>query len=128
MSTMHGGNGLDKSKRTHKTARQTAFTREVARDVYGELRLQTLGLWNGIVVFIVHTSLSMPPGRQARSPANTLAQLRFTSLTVISLREDLHLQECAHAGRTEGSPPLGRCFPKELASMFHKPLRPFAGG
>ena len=27
-------------------------------------------------------------------------QLRFTSLTVISSREDFHLQECAHAGRT----------------------------
>ena len=27
-------------------------------------------------------------------------QLRFTSLTVTSSREDLHLQECAHAGRT----------------------------
>ena len=30
----------------------------------------------------------------------TLMQLRFTSFDVISLREDLHLQECAHAGRT----------------------------
>jgi hypothetical protein len=30
----------------------------------------------------------------------TLVQLRFTSLTVTSSREDLHLQECAHAGRT----------------------------
>ena len=29
-------------------------------------------------------------------------QLRFTSLTVTSSREDLHLQECAHAGRTKG--------------------------
>ena len=27
-------------------------------------------------------------------------QLRFTSLTVTSSREDLHLQEYAHAGRT----------------------------
>ena len=31
----------------------------------------------------------------------TLMQLRFTSLTVVSLQEDLHLQECAHAGRTK---------------------------
>ena len=30
----------------------------------------------------------------------TLMQLRFTSLTVTSSREDLHLQDCAHAGRT----------------------------
>jgi len=34
-------------------------------------------------------------------------QLRFTSLAVVSSREDFHLQECAHAGRTrEGSRPL----------------------
>jgi hypothetical protein len=32
------------------------ITREDARDAYGELRLQTLGLWNGIVVFVVHTA------------------------------------------------------------------------
>jgi uncharacterized DUF497 family protein len=30
-------------------------TREDARDVYGELRLQTLGLWHDVVVFVVHT-------------------------------------------------------------------------
>lgn len=29
-----------------------------------------------------------------------LPQLRFASLAVVSLREDLHLQDCAHAGRT----------------------------
>ena len=29
-----------------------------------------------------------------------LPQLRFASLAVVSLREDFHLQECAHAGRT----------------------------
>ena len=33
-----------------------------------------------------------------------LMQLRFTSLTVTSLREDLHLQECAPAGRTKKKP------------------------
>jgi uncharacterized DUF497 family protein len=32
------------------------ITREDARDTYGELRLQTLGLWNGDVVFVVHTA------------------------------------------------------------------------
>ncbi len=32
-------------------------------------------------------------------------QLRFTSLTVTSSREDLHLQECAHAGRTKKKAP-----------------------
>jgi len=31
------------------------ITREDARDAYGELRLQTLGLWGGVVVFVVHT-------------------------------------------------------------------------
>ena len=29
-----------------------------------------------------------------------LPQLRFTSFAVVSLREDFHLQDCAHAGRT----------------------------
>ena len=32
------------------------ITREDARDAYGELRLQTLGLLNGVVVFVVHTT------------------------------------------------------------------------
>jgi hypothetical protein len=32
-------------------------------------------------------------------------QLRFTSLTVVSSREDLHLRECAHAGRTKKKDP-----------------------
>jgi uncharacterized DUF497 family protein len=31
------------------------ITREDKRDAYGETRLQTLGLWNGVVVFVVHT-------------------------------------------------------------------------
>lgn len=31
------------------------ITREDGRDAYGELRLQTLGLWGDAVVFIVHT-------------------------------------------------------------------------
>ena len=30
-----------------------------------------------------------------------LVQLRFASFAVINLREDLHLQECARAGRTK---------------------------
>ena len=32
-------------------------------------------------------------------------QLRFASFAVINLREDLHLQECAHAGRTKKKAP-----------------------
>ncbi|MFZ4790158.1 MAG: BrnT family toxin [Candidatus Competibacteraceae bacterium] len=31
------------------------LTREDRREAYGELRLRTLGLWNGIVVVIIHT-------------------------------------------------------------------------
>ena len=31
------------------------ITREDVRDAYGELRLQTLGLFDGVVVFVVHT-------------------------------------------------------------------------
>jgi hypothetical protein len=31
------------------------ITREDGRDAYGELRLQTVGLWHGVVVFVVHT-------------------------------------------------------------------------
>ena len=41
----------------------------------------------------------------ASSPHSvTLVQLRFASLAVINLREDLHLQECARAGRTMKKP------------------------
>ena len=37
----------------------------------------------------------------ASSPRSvTLTQLRFTSLAVVRSREDLHLQDRAHAGRT----------------------------
>ena len=37
----------------------------------------------------------------------TLTQLRFTSLAVVSSREDFHLQDRAHAGRTSKGP--GAC-------------------
>ncbi|MCL2831507.1 MAG: BrnT family toxin [Betaproteobacteria bacterium] len=30
--------------------------REDARDAYSEMRLQSIGLWNGVVVFVVHTA------------------------------------------------------------------------
>jgi len=33
------------------------ITREDERDAYGEMRLQTLGLWHGMVVFVVHTPI-----------------------------------------------------------------------
>jgi len=35
-------------------------------------------------------------------------QLRFTLFAVINLREDFHLQECAHAGRRQKPPPCER--------------------
>ncbi len=42
----------------------------------------------------------------ASSPHSVaLVQLRFTSLTMVSLRRDFHPQECAHAGRTKETPP-----------------------
>ena len=34
-------------------------------------------------------------------------QLRFASFAVINSREDLHLQECARAGRTKENGPEG---------------------
>ncbi|MEA3125299.1 MAG: hypothetical protein QOD67_2318 [Caballeronia sp.] len=37
----------------------------------------------------------------ASSPRSvTLTQLRFASFAVVNSREDSHLQDCAHAGRT----------------------------
>jgi len=36
----------------------------------------------------------------------TLAQLRFTLLTMTSSQRDLHPQVCAHAGRTRKKPQL----------------------
>jgi len=44
-------------------------------------------------------------------------QLRFTSLTVTSSREDLHLQECAHAGRTKKKRPLRGVGPEMLSPL-----------
>ena len=41
----------------------------------------------------------------ASSPRSVaLPQLRFASFTVVSSRQDLHLQGCAHAGRTKKQP------------------------
>jgi len=39
--------------------------------------------------------------------AVTLAQLHFPSLAVVSSREDFHLQDRAHAGRTNAVDPAG---------------------
>jgi hypothetical protein len=41
---------------------------------------------------------------RASSPQSVaLMQLRFTSFAVVNSREDFHLQDCAHAGRTSKS-------------------------
>ena len=45
--------------------------------------------------------------------AVTLTQLRFASLTVVSLREDLHPQDRAHAGRTKNGPQPGAVSPEQ---------------
>jgi hypothetical protein len=49
-----------------------------------------------------------------------LAQLCFTSFAVVSSREDLHLQDCVHAGRTHPPRPYGR----GLRSLLVKRLPP----
>ena len=65
--------------------------------------------------------------------AVTLTQLRFASLTVVSLREDLHPQDRAHAGRTKKRPPTGGRFARtavkrqaeaRLLRRAIKPTRP----
>ena len=50
----------------------------------------------------------------ASSPHSVaLMQLRFASFAVINSREDLHLQECAHAGRTKKTPGMPGVFTGE---------------
>ncbi len=64
--------------------------------VFGPLAL----LGSALYPILVHRLAASLHASFPRSVA--LAQLRFTSLAVASSREDLHLQECAHAGRTSG--------------------------
>ena len=56
-------------------------------------------------------------------------QLRFASFAVINLREDLHLQECARAGRTKEKAPqvknlrglvLAETESVEIKSVIHR--------
>jgi hypothetical protein len=52
-------------------------------------------------IFVHRLAVSL----HASSPQSvTVLQLRFTSFAVASLRQDFHLQECAHAGRTKKAP------------------------
>jgi len=41
------------------------ITREDRRTTYGEVRLQTLGEYNGLVVFVVHTPRATAEGTEA---------------------------------------------------------------
>jgi hypothetical protein len=55
----------------------------------------------------------------------TLTQLHFISLAVVSSREDFHLQDRAHAGRTHpGQTPLQlqgiRCAPTDARELSHR--------
>ena len=60
----------------------------------------------------------------ASSPRSVaLSQLRFTSLAVVSSREDLHLQECARAGRTKKNGPVGPFFAFVLRLRTHMGVR-----
>ena len=53
-------------------------------------------------VFVHRLTVSL----HASSPHSvTLMQLRFASSAVVNLREDFHLQDCAHAGRTNKKSP-----------------------
>ncbi|MGL4808103.1 MAG: hypothetical protein ACRC4O_05085, partial [Giesbergeria sp.] len=66
-------------------------------------------------------------------------QLRFASFAVINSREDLHLQECAHAGRTKGNPAIEKVagfffsasqaqWSPDFGAMGRKKPRPVMGG
>ena len=62
---------------------------------YGPLALVTTALYP---ILVHRPAVSL----HASFPRFVAAsQLRFTSLAVVSSREDFHLQECAHAGRTK---------------------------
>ncbi len=77
--------------------------------VYGPLAL----LGNAFYSVLVHR---LAASIHAASPHSvTLMQLRFTSFAVINLRQDFHLQECAHAGRTKKRQPA-----KRTASTRHR--------
>jgi hypothetical protein len=67
--------------------------------VFGPLAL----LGSALYPILVHRLAASLHASSPRSVA--LPQLRFASLVVINSREDFHLQECAHAGRTKKSRP-----------------------
>ena len=57
-------------------------------------------------------------------------QLRFASFAVINSREDLHLQECARAGRTRQKARLSGPFELDISltmSYFHTGIRTIIG-
>ena len=72
--------------------------------VFGPLAL----LGSALYPILVHR---LAVSLHASSPRSvTLTQLRFASLTVVSLRRDLHPQECAHAGRTKKKAARGAAY------------------
>jgi len=66
---------------------------------------------------LVHPPAASLHASSSRSVA--LSQLRFASFGVTNSREDLHLQECAHAGRTRKRPGRIRAsFSRRLRDAF----------
>jgi hypothetical protein len=80
-----------------------AAPREKAVAVFTESRIEKWlqDLQQRLLDHLVHrlaVSIHAPPH------SVTLMQLRFTSFAVVSLRQDFHPQDCAHAGRITKSP------------------------
>ena len=57
----------------------------------------------------------------------TLTQLHFLSLAVVSSREDFHLQDRAHAGRTHPPMPEGTGFLRRSSGSIEQLLKRFGG-
>ena len=77
----------------------TACVLRRQRDVFGDVRFERLGSIS------VATCTTCAAATANGSEYVTLAQLHFLSLAVVSSREDSHLRDRLHAGRTYPSPP-----------------------
>jgi hypothetical protein len=89
--------------RTHSFAAQPPDLRRQSLDHESFAVSRPLALpGNAFYPVLVHR---LAASLHASSPHSvTLMQLRFASFAVINLQEDLHLQECARAGRTQKRP------------------------